>query len=144
MSDTQEKFKGPMGYRTESKVRVIDKDGEIWEVSRRNANDLVTHNGWKYEVPPVSDEDALKQNALAPRKKGQSSQKVGKARAEAEKLKRKTADTKKVGAKKKKEVVAEEPEEDIPEDTFDSQAAVDDLDDELADLEAEEEARGKH
>ena len=146
MSDKKEKvIEGPMGYRSKSKVTVLDKKGQPWEVTRQNAYDLVTHNGWKYETPPPTDEDALQANAQSPRNKGKSSQKVSKARDEAEKLKRKSPETKKVGRKKKAEVVVEEePEDDEPVETFDSQAAADDLEAELDELEAEEEARGKH
>jgi hypothetical protein len=45
-------------------IAVIDPDGNLHEVTRRNANDLVTHLGWRYST---AGSFVVDKNAQAPR-----------------------------------------------------------------------------
>ncbi len=141
-----------MSKRNEPTIKVKDPKGEVFEVTRRNANDLVINLGWSYLSDVPEEDAALAVNASAPRAKGQSKSKVQLAREEAQ-AKRVVdpAATKAVGKKRGKKVTEEVVEEAVeaekaaPEgDTFDETGAAADLDAELAALEAEEEERGKY
>lgn len=137
-----------MTKRNEPMIQVKDPKGEIFEVSRRNANDLVQNLGWSY-ISEVSEESLQADLATAPRNKQPRSSKVQAARELAAAKKTPDPETKVVGKKKKAKKADEEVEEtpievDEDGDTFDETGAMADLDAELAALEAEEEARGKH
>jgi len=128
-------------------IQVKDPKGEIFEVSRRNANDLVQNLGWSY-ISEVSEESLQADLATAPRNKQPRSSKVQAARELAAAKKTPDPETKVVGKKKKAKKADEEVEAPVEFDedgeTFDESGAMADLDAELAALEAEEEARGKH
>lgn len=136
-----------MSKRSEPMIQVKDPKGEIFEVSRRNANDLVQNLGWSY-ISEVSEESLQADLATAPRNKQPRSSKVQAARELAAAKKTPDPETKVVGKKKKAKKADEEVEAptelDEDGDTFDETGAMADLDAELAALEAEEEARGKH
>jgi hypothetical protein len=125
-------------------IQVKDPNGEPFEVTRRNANDLVQNLGWTYVR--VIDEESLQTDlAMAPRDKGKRASKVQEARENAAAKKVPNPEAKVVGkkrAKKADEVVPVAFEESA--DTFDETGAGVDLEAELDALEAEEEARGKH
>lgn len=136
-----------MSKRSEPMIQVKDPKGEIFEVSRRNANDLVQNLGWSY-ISEVSEESLQADLATAPRNKQPRSSKVQAARELAAAKKTPDPETKVVGKKKKAKKADEEVEAPVEFDedgeTFDESGAMADLDAELAALEAEEEARGKH
>ena len=136
-----------MSKRSEPMIQVKDPKGEIFEVSRRNANDLVQNLGWSY-ISEVSEESLQADLATAPRNKQPRSSKVQAARELAAAKKTPDPETKVVGKKKKAKKADEEVEAPVEFDedgeTFDESGAMADLDAELAALEAEEKARGKH
>ena len=136
-----------MSKRSEPMIQVKDPKGEIFEVSRRNANDLVQNLGWSY-ISEASEESLQADLATAPRNKQPRSSKVQAARELAAAKKTPDPETKVVGKKKKAKKADEEVEAPVEFDedgeTFDESGAMADLDAELAALEAEEEARGKH
>lgn len=128
--------------RNEDKVSVTSPTGEIFEVPRRNANDLVEHLKWTY----TNTLDIIDQNAAAPRDKKPRGSKVAEAKAKAA-AEAAPTEAKKRGRPSKKAATPiddDEDDEDVRpfDESFD--AAAEDLEQQLDDLEAEEESRGKH
>lgn len=116
-----------MTKRNENLVAVKDKDGQLFEVTVRNATDLVQHNGWTYVNAVMTELDA---KATSPRAKRPRDEKLTAAKelvAKGDDSKAKGDDSKAKGGKKKlpkKEEVAEaeaeaevedvvEPEDDV-------------------------------
>lgn len=131
-----------MSKRNELLVAVRDPKGKLFEVTRRNATDLVQHSGWSYDRPAMSTTDEL---ATAGRKRIPRGEKVAAARKLAAEEKAAVEDTK--PPKKAKKAVKikipdyENEEEDADDlEPFDA-AQAEDIEDELDELEAEEEAR---
>jgi len=129
--------------RNEDKVSVTSPTGEIFEVPRRNANDLVQHLGWSY----TNAMDIIDQNAAAPRDKKPRGSKVAEAKAKAAEEASSEGAKKKRGRQSKKTATPiddDEDDEDVRpfDESFD--AAAEDLEQQLDDLEAEEESRGKY
>lgn len=142
-----------MVKRNEAIVKVRDPSGKLFEVTRRNATDLVQHKGWTYATPQHDNpQDAL---AAQPRTRKARGAKLDEIRAQTAAA----AETEGEAAKPKrgrpkKEVAAapvtapvydldDDEEEVVP---FDAAVAKvererDDLD-ELDELEAEEDERG--
>jgi hypothetical protein len=50
--------------KADNRIQVIDPKGEVFEMSHRNAHDLVNHKGWSF---PKSEEDKEAEVARAPR-----------------------------------------------------------------------------
>lgn len=126
-----------MSKRNEARVAVKDPSGEIFEVSQRNASDLVQHLGWTYAAPAMSLNDEL---ATAPRERKPRGEKVAEARKKAaeERAALEPRIPKKTSKKTaKKEVVGDDDDVVVPYDE-----AASELDAELAELEAEEDLRG--
>ena len=96
-----------MSKRSEPMIQVKDPKGEIFEVSRRNANDLVQNLGWSY-ISEVSEESLQADLATAPRNKQPRSSKVQAARELAAAKKTPDPETKVVGKKKKAKKADEE------------------------------------
>lgn len=116
-----------MTKRKENIVQVRDSRGEIFEVTRRNANDLIQHKGWKLVADEGITTDEL---ATAGRDKKPRGAKVKAAREKA--------------ATEKKSKRSAQPEVEVDDGpTFDEQQAAGELDDELDALEKDEVARGK-
>ncbi|MFM7009109.1 MAG: hypothetical protein ACKO0Z_07205 [Betaproteobacteria bacterium] len=136
-----------MAKRNEPLVKVKDLNGEIFEVSRRNGLDLVQNLGWKYvrEVEDLTNDE----KATSPRQRIPRGQKLADSRklaSEQKALAKEPPATKKRG-KKAETVIVDEVEEVVNDDavgTFDESEAALDLNDELAELEAEEGERGNH
>lgn len=134
--------------RGEMLVKVRDPKGQIFEVGRRNATDLVQHKGWSYDrdETPTTDELATAGRKLRPR-----GEKVAAARELAAKQKAEAAETpaiaettEKVKKPRGRPKTVKQPEYDLESEDdpvpFDA-AVADELEDELDELEAEEEAR---
>lgn len=122
-----------MSKRKEHIVQIRDPNGEVFEVTRRNANDLIQHKGWKL----VADE-GLTTDDLA------TAGRTKKPRGEKVKASREKAAAEKAEKKGKKSApVLPQPEIEVDEDapTFDEAAGQ--FDDELEALEADEASRGK-
>lgn len=135
-----------MSKRNEPLVLVRDPNGEEFEVSHRNASDLVLHRGWTYVFSKVSPEDAL---ATQPRDKKPRDAKLIESRkiAEAEKAAKASAtvqpDKEKEKAPKKagKPKASKKPAPSAVVDEIDESDVKpfdEDVDTDLADLEAEE------
>ncbi|MGD9670186.1 MAG: hypothetical protein AB7U75_14310 [Hyphomicrobiaceae bacterium] len=130
-------------------VTVVDLDGEEHEVTRRNANDLVNHLGWKYKRVGGITVDEL---AQAPRTKKTRDEKradaeaAAKAAAEVEDETEEevAAAARKPSKKAKKQATPVKPlvEDDEPVIPYD-QMAQDDIDAELASIDAEIAEEGK-
>lgn len=119
-----------MTKRKEHIVQVRDPKGEVFEVTRRNANDLIQHQGWSLVADEGWTTDDL---ATAGRQKKPRGEKVKAAREKAAVEKK---------AKKTAPVLPQaelEVDENVP--TFDEAAGQ--FDDELDALEADEAVRGK-
>jgi hypothetical protein len=134
-----------MVKRNEGMVAVRDPKGKLFEVSRRNATDLVQHSGWTYDRPagPTTDELATAKRNRIPRgeKVAQSRELAAKQKAEAEAV----APVKVKGKPGRKPKTVALPTYDVDDESDDvtpfDAGQVDDLEDELDALEAEEEAR---
>ena len=100
-----------MSKRNENLVAVKDKEGQIFEVTVRNANDLVQHNGWTYVNAVMTDLDA---KATSPREKKPRDQKLAAAKELA-----KSEDKKNKKKLPKKEEVKEEVESETQDETED-------------------------
>lgn len=129
-----------MSKRNEGRVALKDPNGDIFEVTQRNASDLVQHLGWTYVTPLLSVEDALATSPRDRKPRGSKMEEVRKKAAEEKVSEEKPAK----GAKKSKkakpvEVVAEDSDDDENVIPFDER---EDVDAELAALEAEEDSRG--
>jgi len=134
-------------------VTVVDRDGAEHEVTRRNANDLVNHLGWKYKRVGGITVDEL---AQAPRVKKTRDEKRADAEAAAkaaaaaevdeedETEEEVAAAARKPRKKAKKEATPVKPlvEDDEPVIPYD-QMAQDDIDAELASIDAEIAEEGK-
>lgn len=131
--------------RGEMLVKVRDPSGQIFEVGRRNATDLVQHKGWSYDRDDAVTTDEL---ATAGRKLRPRGEKLAAARELAAKQKaegiEEEAPTEKVKKPRGRQKTVKVPDYDLESDDeptpFD-QAVADELDDELDALEAEEAAR---
>jgi len=124
-----------MTKRKENIVQVRDPKGEVFEITRRNANDLIQHQGWKLVADEGLTTDDL---ATAGRTKRERGEKVKASREKA------AAEKKAKSSGKKAVPVLSQPEIEVDDEpTFDEKQAAGNLDDELAALEADESARGK-
>ncbi len=127
--------------RVENLVKVVDPDGNVQEVRRRNATDLVQHSGWDwYDKKEGGDVERLSQ---APRSRGT---KVSKVKAAQKKMFANVATpspekevTKKRGRPHKNDAPPVENKQGKP--AVPAKVA-EEVDEELAALEAEERARG--
>ena len=127
-----------MNKRNEALVAVVDPNGETFEVTQRNASDLIQHRGWKYAHPVMELNDAL---ATSPRDRKPRGEKVTESRKKAAEEKS-TAKVEKKPARKNAKKVAAPTDEDDDENVVPYDVAASDLDAELAQLEAEEDSRG--
>lgn len=146
MIDQKELDKIQVGSPTASKrnehiVKVVSPEGEIMEVTRRNATDLVQNMGFSYPVKESVEESA----AAAPRKRRPRGEKLAESRkADAERKKK--AETKKVvknsKSKKEEEAPAKVETPDLETSEHDEEEVVaHDLQKQFDELEAEEAAR---
>jgi hypothetical protein len=139
-----------MVKRNEMLVAVRDPKGKIFEVTRRNATDLIQHSGWSYVRPaePTTDELATAARKRIPRgqKVAESRELAAKQKAEAEAVAAE-APVKAKGKPGRKPKKVALPVYDVDDESDDADltpfdaAQSDDLEDELDAIEAEEEAR---
>lgn len=135
----------PQTKRQEDTVKIIDDKGEVFEVKRRNAVDLVQNLGFRYadEVLGQSEEDLA---AAAPRKRRPRGEKLAESRkADAERAKKAKSDGKTIPNSKTKGKKAAEPVEKTDLDTSaldeEEKVVAFDLQSDFDELEAEEAAR---